>query len=87
MPATRLQNVKLRNVKDLIGSDALNGNGHGIFLPRFYADRIAPIFISDIEALVRDHEVFENETMSTIKGVYSLDFHFFVAKKIKEIVR
>ena len=74
-------------VKKAIEDEVINGNGHSIYEGGHYADAGF-----DCDHLVRVHESDgsmkgsitgpDGEVVDELKGIYSLDFHYWLANKV-----
>lgn len=66
-----------------ISHDLLNGDGHNIFLPNHYINILNEEYHTEISKLCKTHvEAFYNDGTTAPQGIWSLDFHFWIATKI-----
>lgn len=83
MPSTRR-----RDLVDLAKCAAVNGKGHALYKSTFYTDNGVPaVFAEEVKNLECDHPgVYDNDgQVTTMRGIYSLTFHFWVAQKIAKV--
>ena len=80
-------------VREGLENGALDGDGHSIVAPEYFIDRgFAPEDIKKLEHSHQSgsgkHQIYQNGDMFTgtpvkeLKGVYTLDFHYWVANAV-----
>lgn len=73
-------------VKQCIGENLLDGNGHGIYLESRYTDKL-DAHKDEISLLCSVHtDAYNNDgSPGSPEGIWSLDFHYWVVRKILQV--
>lgn len=89
MPMTRKRTQEKMDVVDLVSlcirEDILDGNGHSIYRQSRYADKL-DAYKGEMNNLCIVHtHAYNNDGSGSPEGIWSLDFHYWVAHKILQI--
>ena len=91
-PMTRQQTCDadkraIRNlIRQCIHEKLINGNGHSIYSPDIFYRVIDNMFHTELDALNKEHVgAFYNNGNPTPTGIWGLEFHYWIAEKIREV--
>ncbi len=80
--------ITLTMVREGLTNGAIDGDGHGIVSPAYYAERGFPLaLVKHLERRIRSGAgkyaiTRPDETIGDVTGISSLTFHFFIANSL-----